>query len=369
MKSYVISCIIYHSTSTTRKVTQVHQELVICRPDNFHTHLRDGELMDAVVPHTAKHFKRALVMPNTEPPILNAEDAMDYYEEIMLIARATVPDFVPLMTIKLTMDTTAPMIWAAASNGVIAAKLYPTGATTNSEDGVDIEHIHKLEAKQVFSTMVECGMVLCVHAEDPRCEVLDREVAMIEKIQTLHWMYPKLKIVVEHVSTAKMAQYITQDTTGNLGATVTAHHLYLTLDDLAGGKLAPHYFCKPILKQNDDREVLWLSVEDSPNFFFGSDSAPHPLESKHSDCCAAGAFTDPIALPLLADMFEARDILDVLEAFTSERGAEFYGLARNSDTITLAKRHEPIEISDELIGGCKVMPLKDGHELYWEVAS
>lgn len=351
--------------------------LVITQPDDWHVHFRSGKTLEKVALLTAKVFGRALVMPNTAPPILTGEDANRYRYDIYDILGATSINstFEPLTTIKLTMDTTAEMIYEAALCGVTAVKLYPTGVTTNSQDGVDLDKLTQLAGASVFHAIADTGMVLCVHGESPGEEVLRREGAVIPHIVWLLREFTRLKIVVEHVSTKAMSDFVANDATGRLAATVTAHHLYLTLDDLLGGELQPHYFCKPVVKQLEDQAALWRHVQNCGNFFFGSDSAPHDVSRKHCSSCAAGVFTAPILLPLLADMFEAHGILDCLEAFVSQRGARFYNVPFNRAHTTLVKSDKPIVMADRLVFGVEneqvimPMPLRPGHKQYWRVVS
>ncbi len=343
--------------------------LTITKPDDWHLHLRQGRMLERVVGASARVFGRALIMPNTVPPILSGLDASQYKLEILHAAESW-GQFQPVMSIKLTMNTTAKTIHEAAEAGVKAVKLYPTGVTTNSQDGVDLNRLKDLAENLVFDAMADHDMVLCIHAEHPSQPVLEREVYVIPFIEALLRWVPRLKrIVVEHVSTERMAQFVASHP-DRLGATITAHHLYLTLDDLLGEELKPHYFCKPVVKTNSDRNNLWWYVQRSDNFFFGSDSAPHALHKKEACSCAAGAFTAPLLLPLLAHMFEEHDALDTLEAFVSHRGADFYGMERNYGTITLVKRNKPFvvvfeEVDDELP---RPMPLRNGDTIYWHVA-
>ncbi len=347
--------------------------LTITRPDDWHVHFRNGKTLEKVAPLTASVFGRALVMPNTAPPVLTGDDAKAYRDEINSAIATEYPDFEPLMTTKLTMNTTRGQIYLAAHYGVTAVKLYPTGVTTNSQDGVDLGRLVQLADTCVFDAMADTRMVLCIHGESPIQPVLQREPAVIPYVKFLLTNFPDLRVVIEHVSTAEMAQFVANDTTGRLAATVTAHHLYLTLDDLLGNELQPHYFCKPVVKQDEDQLALWSAIANSDNFFFGSDSAPHDVSRKHCSSCAAGVFTAPILMPLLADMFEAHDMLGSLEAFVSLRGAKFYNVAPNDSSITLVKSEEPLPASGQFVFGEEneqvilPMPLVPGHELYWRV--
>jgi len=349
-------------------VTESRDTLVLTMPDDWHVHFRNGDLMRAVVPHTATYFGRALVMPNTNPAIKTAKDLVDYRNQIDAVLRLhPVKHFQPLFTIKLTGSTTRKTIREAAAVGCIAAKLYPIGATTNSEDGVEFPNgILKLIEDGVFEEMALKNMVLCIHGEDPRAEVLDREGETTRYIQNI-LQVPDIKIVVEHVTTTEMATFVANSDPNRVAATVTAHHLYLTLDDLIGGMLQPHYFCKPVVKPKINRESLWHYVVNCNNFFFGSDSAPHTVQHKENDCCAAGVFTAPILLPLLVKMFEERGLFNYLGDFLSVRGANFYGLPPSDREILLEKHDEPQEFYLQRVGGCRVMPLRDGDHLFWRI--
>lgn len=351
------------------------------QPDDWHAHARQGEMMQQVIPFTARYFGRATIMPNTVPPILSSLDAEWYRAQILNETHERFPDFLPVMTIKLTMNTTTKMIIDAADAGVKAVKLYPTGATTNSQDGVDLAKIRDLDA--VLWTMASRKMLLLIHAEEPTQPVLSREPYTITLIDSLRLNNPHLKIVIEHVSTKEMARYIVGNCGDkNLAATVTLHHLYLTLDDLLGDALRPDYFCKPVVKRQEDIEYLWYALLNCDSFFFGSDSAPHEEQSKLSHTCAAGVFSGPICLPLLAQLFATSTHLQnktlgerigLMEQFTSIRGAKFYALPTNTKTITLEQCDEPQVLPHKLVFGSDngdvvlPMPLRKGEELFWRV--
>jgi dihydroorotase len=332
--------------------------LTIRRPDDFHVHVRQGDLLAPMVQATARYFKRALIMPNTNPPILTELDAFTYRELIKGVSPA---GFEPLMTIKITPDTTQEHIHEAAGE-VIAGKLYPDGVTTGSANGVrDFKAL-----SPVFSTMEKTGMVLCLHGEDPGDDVfcLDREEAFLGTLSWILQTFPDLKVVMEHLSTAAAADFVWQYPADNLAATVTAHHLDLTLDDVIGGKLMPHHFCKPVAKRPEDRERLIQAVTEpgQTKFFLGTDSAPHLRGDKECDCGAAGVFTAPLALPLLAEIFERANALDRLEQFTSLNGARFYGLPLNEEQVTLVR--EEWTVPDQYDG---VVPLRAGKTIQWKV--
>lgn len=344
-------------------------QLTIVRPDDWHVHLREGKMLREVAPYTASVFGRGLIMPNTTKPILTGKDALAYEQEIVNATR-NYRHFTPVMSIKLTMNTTVRMIHEAADSGVKAVKLYPTGATTNSEDGVVFGRLDELIRTGVFTAMADRGLLLLIHGEEPTQEVLEREPYVIPFIEYIMESEPRLSVVVEHVSTERMARFVASNNPHRLAATVTAHHLYLTLDDLIGGELKTLYFCKPVVKQKPDQNYLWFCVENYPNFFFGSDSAPHPIDRKQSCSCAAGVFSGPIAVPLLAQMFNERGILDRLQEFASLRGADFYGFEPNQDAITLERTEEPVHMRGWTVdGSVRFMPLREGEELHWRVAN
>jgi dihydroorotase len=333
--------------------------ITIRAPDDFHVHVRQGDLLAPMVRATARYFKRALIMPNTDPPILTGETAGEYQDDIISVSP---PGFQPLMTIKIVPQTTTYQIRFAYSKGIVAGKLYPDGVTTGSANGVrDFKAL-----APVFSAMEEVGLVLCLHGEDPGKDVfcLDREERFLETLQWILQEFPGLKVVMEHLSTAAAADFVRQYGQDNLAATVTAHHLDITLDDVIGGKLMPHHFCKPVAKRPEDRELLIQAVTEpgQTRFFLGTDSAPHLRGDKECDCGAAGVFTAPLALPLVAEIFEREDALPQMEAFTSVNGANFYGLPLNEGTITLVR--EEWTVPEQYDG---VAPLRAGKTIRWKV--
>jgi len=339
-------------------------EFEIRRPDDFHVHLRQGAMLEKMVSATAHYFARALVMPNTTPPILTGQQARDYAAQIRQIANyqldSNCPGFEPLMTIKLVDSTTPETVIEANQMGVVAGKLYPVGMTTNAGDGVT----KVPDLAPTFKAMQEVGMVLCLHAEQPKTPSLDRERVFLDNY--LHYLaanFPKLKIVVEHVSTMVGVGMV--GLCGpNVAATITVHHMLLTLDDVIGDKLCPHHFCKPIAKTEEDRD--WLvnaATSGNPKFFLGTDSAPHAKDAKEAAECAAGCFTAPVALPLLAEIFESKGKLENLERFTSENGARFYGLPLNERKVRFVR--EGWEVPAE-VGG--VVPFRAGKKLGWSIA-
>lgn len=346
--------------------------VTIRQPDDFHVHLRDGELMERVLPYTAKVFGRALVMPNLTPPVLTYKHASNYAQRIAeALAEGDLrklwgQTFQPLMTIKLTGETTPEIVQKAKAKGVIAAKLYPAGVTTNSADGVsdfNSEALHK-----VFEAMAECGMVLCVHAETPGVPSLAREQDFVTRF-VIKWAdrHPSLKIVIEHATDRHSID--AARSWGNVACSLTVHHMLLTLDDVIGDKLNPHCFCKPVAKTEDDRQaIIEAAIGGSPDFFLGTDSAPHVMRNKHAAHAAAGCFTAPVAMPLLAQVFDEHGALGTLEMFASENGANFYGLPLNEGKIVLTKRQHltpacpSVELSSD-----QLIPFWQGKNLQWEV--
>jgi dihydroorotase len=293
-------------------------------------------------------------MPNTTKPILTARDAVRYREEIIF---ETPVWFKPLMTIKLVRSTTPEVIADAKDAGVVAGKVYPEGVTTNSDDGV--RNVKELYG--VFEAMEKAGMILCLHGEVPDAFCLDREDAFLLALEDIATTFPKLKIVLEHITTASAAHVVTV-LPANVAATITVHHLFITLDDVIGGMLSPHNFCKPVAKRPHDREALLrAAVSGNPKFFLGTDSAPHAAEKKECASGCAGCFTAPMALPALASIFDREGALNKLEAFTSTFGAEFYGLPLNEGEISLVKEDWRIPQV------CGVVPFMAGKTLSWRL--
>ena len=303
-------------------------------PDDFHVHLRRAPLLEPVVRETARWFARVLVMPNVDPPVTTVERLRAYRDEI----RSAVPagrSLEPLMTFKVIPEIRPEEVARLAAAGAIGGKLYPRGVTTNSQDGADrIEDLYP-----VLEAMEQAELVLEVHAEAPDAFSLDREAAYIPTIERIVSRYPRLRVVIEHVSCAATIDRL-DDLPPTVAATVTLHHLLLTLDDVVGDTLRPHHFCKPIAKHPADREALRAAVfSGNPRVFFGSDSAPHPRGAKESDCGCAGVYTAPVAIPMLAGIFaEAGLPVPSMESFVSDYGARFYRLPRNETTITLIER-------------------------------
>ncbi|MET4693735.1 dihydroorotase [Endozoicomonas lisbonensis] len=341
------------------------QQLTLTRPDDWHLHLRDGDALTETVATAARTFARAIVMPNLLPPVLNAEDAAAYQQRISAAIPQDV-DFEPLMTLYLTDQTTPEMIYAAKAQGNIKAlKLYPAGATTNSDSGVtDLANIH-----DTLAAMAECGIPLLVHGEvtDPDIDIFDREKVFIDRyLRDLVERFPTLKIVMEHITTADAVEFVTS-APANVGATITAHHLLFNRNDMLVGGIRPHYFCLPILKRNIHQQALLeAATSGNPKFFLGTDSAPHVQGAKEAACGCAGCYTAPAALEMYAEAFEMMNALDKLEAFASHYGPDFYGLPRNTGTVTLAK--EEWQLPESIAyGDSQVVPLRAGETLTWRL--
>ncbi|MGB2109043.1 MAG: dihydroorotase [Marinobacter vinifirmus] len=341
------------------------RELTITRPDDWHLHVRDGSVLNSVVPATAACFGRAIIMPNLVPPVTDASMAMAYRERILAAAADT--GFDPLMTLYLTESTTPETIREAKAAGVIAAKLYPAGATTNSASGVtDIRNIYP-----VLEAMADCGMLLLVHGEvtDADIDIFDREKVFLERVlaPTLQ-AFPQLKVVLEHITTADSAEFVRSHTGGNLAATLTPQHLMYNRNHMLVGGVRPHLYCLPILKRNKHQLALREAVASGdPRFFLGTDSAPHAKDKKEAACGCAGCYSAYGAIGLYADVFEELGILDKFEAFASFNGPDFYGLPRNTDTITLVR--EPWTMPEQLpLADGTIVPLKAGETVNWRLA-
>ena len=335
------------------------QTLTIRKPDDWHVHLRDGEMLQKVAPYTARQFARAIIMPNLVPPITAVEAARDYRKRILEV---TAPGFTPLMTCYLTDQTSPDEIARGHSEGVwIAAKLYPAGATTNSASGVtDIRNLYPMLAR-----MEKIGMVLCVHGEvtDPQVDVFDREAVFIDRVLTrIVSDFPELKIVLEHITTSEAVDFIA---TGRVAATITPQHLMINRNALFAGGLRPHAYCLPVAKREEHRlAVLRAATSGRPNVFLGTDSAPHARHAKESGCGCAGIFNAPFALECYATVFEEEGALDKLEAFASGNGARFYDLPVNEDLVML----ERVEVAmpQEVEG---IVPFLAGETLPWRLVA
>jgi dihydroorotase len=341
--------------------------LTLRRPDDWHIHLRDGEHLAAVVPFTARQFGRALAMPNLKPPMTTTVALAAYRDRIRAAVPASLP-FEPVMTLYLTDSTSPDEIRRARDSGfVVGAKLYPAGATTHSDAGVT--SIDK--AWPALEAMAEHGLVLQVHGEvtESHVDVFDREQAFIDRVLTrVVDRLPQLKVVFEHITTQAAAQFVRAARRG-VGATITPQHLLLNRNALFEGGLRPHHYCLPVLKRERDREALVeAATSDNERFFLGTDSAPHARHSKEASCGCAGIFSAHAAIELYAEAFEEAGRLDRLEAFASERGADFYGVPRNSGTITLQR--EPWQVPDSYdygSGSDRLVPFRAAGTIGWRM--
>lgn len=345
--------------------------LTLRQPDDWHLHVRDGAVLDAVVPHTAKQFRRAIIMPNLQPPVVTTTLALAYRDRILqALARASdfEHDFTPLMTLYLTDNTHADEVHRAKDSGFVHAfKLYPAGATTNSEAGVtDLMG----RCRPVLEAMQATGMPLLVHGEvtDPDVDLFDREAVFIDRVMVpLREAFPELKVVFEHLTTQEGVDYV-MSASGPVAATITAHHLLYNRNALFQGGIRPHYYCLPVLKREKHRlALLRAAVSDTGRFFLGTDSAPHARGAKETACGCAGCYTALHAMELYATAFDNIGRLDALEAFASLNGPAFYGLPVNQTTITLERART--DIPQELpLGAEVVVPLAAGESLGWRLA-
>lgn len=339
--------------------------LTITRPDDWHLHLRDGAALKAVLPDTARQFARAIVMPNLRPPVTTTELAAAYRQRILEALPAGL-QFEPLMTLYLTDNTTAEEIAKAKTSGIIhGVKLYPAGATTNSDSGVTSLE----QCADALAAMEKLGMPLLVHAEvtDSDVDVFDRERVFIERnMIPLLKKYPTLKIVFEHITTKDAAEFVT-DAPSNVAATITAHHLLMNRNDMFKGGIQPHHYCLPILKREEHRLALVkAATSGNAKFFLGTDSAPHAKHTKEAACGCAGMYTAHTAIELYAEAFEAANALDKLEGFATVYGADFYGLPRNKAQITLTKETWMVPASlpfDQDV----LVPLRAGQAVQWKL--
>lgn len=340
--------------------------ITLTRPDDWHLHLRDGVALASVVADTARQMGRAIIMPNLKSPVTNLDQALDYRQRI-LAALPAESQFEPLMTLYLTDRTTSEDIETAWGSGKVqAVKLYPAGATTNSDSGVtDLRH-----CEEAVATMARLGMPLLVHGEvtDHEIDIFDREAVFIERVmKPLLSRHPDLKVVFEHITTADAARFVAESPS-NIGATITAHHLLYNRNHMLVGGIRPHYYCLPILKRERHREALIeAATSGDKSFFLGTDSAPHARHDKESDCGCAGAYTALTAIELYATAFEQAGALDRLEGFASHHGPDFYGLPRNSDSITLDKVEWQVPAELPFGEGKTLVPLRAGETLGWKM--
>lgn len=342
------------------------QSLTIRRPDDWHLHLRDGAMLQAVLPETARHFARAIIMPNLVPPVVTGAHAAAYRERIM----AALPEgmtFEPLMTLYLTEDTDPEDMAAANASGLVkAVKLYPAGATTNSASGVrDFDKV-----RPVLEKMAEIGLPLCVHGEvtDAEIDIFDREAVFIDRVlDPIRKATPGLRVVMEHITTSNGVDYVKSNTT-DLGATITTHHLIINRNHILVGGIKPHYYCLPVAKREEHRLALvTAATSGDARFFLGTDSAPHTDANKEMACGCAGCFTATNTMSLLAEVFEKAGALDKLEGFTSVHGPAFYRLPVNEETITLTKG-DVVEYPSKIETGDGPVTVFDaGFPLHWRV--
>ncbi|TVP68777.1 MAG: dihydroorotase [Rhodobacteraceae bacterium] len=341
------------------------QSMTLPRPDDWHLHLRDGAMLEAVAPETARHFARAIIMPNLVPPVVTGAQAEAYRARI----RAVTPDsFTPLMTLYLTEATDPADVVAAHRAGIITAvKLYPAGATTNSASGVrDFDRV-----RAVLDAMAEAGIPLLTHGEvtDPEIDIFDREAVFIDRVlDPIRRATPGLRVVMEHITTADAVAYV-QSQPENLGATITTHHLVINRNHILVGGIKPHYYCLPVAKRETHRVALvQAATSGDARFFLGTDSAPHTDDAKESACGCAGCFTATNTLSILAQVFETEGALDKLAAFTSRNGPGFYRLPENIGTLTLQKTDTPVIYPAKIETGAGPVTVFDpGFPLYWRV--
>jgi dihydroorotase len=341
-------------------------QITLTRPDDWHLHLRDGEALASVLAHTARQFGRAIVMPNLKPPVTTVERAQAYRDRIVAALPAGAC-FEPLMTLYLTDNTPASEIAKAAASGFVkAVKLYPAGATTNSDDG--LTNIAK--AYDVIAEMERVGLPLLVHGEvtDAKIDLFDREKVFIDTVLLpLTQRFPKLKVVMEHITTQDAAEFVA-NSPSTVAATITAHHLLYNRNAIFQGGVRPHWYCLPVLKRETHREALVAAaVSGNPKFFLGTDSAPHAKQTKEAACGCAGCYTAYAAIELYAEAFEAAGALDKLETFASFNGPDWYGLPRNSGTIKLAKENWTVPAEYPYIAGDTIVPLRAGETLSWKM--
>lgn len=342
--------------------------LTIARPDDWHLHLRDGAMLAGVAGHTAAHFARAIIMPNLVPPVVTGTDAAAYRERIMAAVPGSM-SFEPLMTLYLTEATVADDVAEAHASGLVkAVKLYPAGATTNSQSGVsNFDNV-----QGVLERMAEIGLPLCVHGEvtDPDIDIFDREAVFIERVlDPLRKRVPQLRVIMEHVTTADAVDYVRGDTSGNLAATITTHHLIINRNHILAGGIRPHYYCLPVAKRETHRLALRSAARSGDQrFFLGTDSAPHTDAAKLLPCGCAGIFSAPNTMSCLAHVFEEDGALDKLEGFASRNGPAFYKLPVNAKMMTLTKQSEPVRYPEFIeTGAGNVTVFDPGFDLFWRV--
>ncbi len=340
------------------------QQLTLIRPDDWHIHLRDGAVLTRTVGDAAAQFARAIVMPNLVPPVMNTEQALAYKARIQA-ARPVGNNFEPLMVLYLTDNTDPAEIAKAKAAGITACKLYPAGATTNSASGVtDLKKIYP-----VLEAMEKAGMHFLLHGEvtDSAIDIFDREKEFLDRtFSQVVKNFPALKMVLEHITTADAAEFVAA-APANVAATITAHHLLYNRNHMLAGGIRPHYYCLPILKRGTHQQALIkAATSGSPKFFLGTDSAPHAKDKKEAACGCAGSYTAYAAIELYAEAFEDANALDKLEGFASHFGADFYGLPRNTDTITLVKQEW--QVPDTLsFNEQPLVPLRAGETLRWQL--
>lgn len=339
------------------------QTVVLTQPDDWHTHLRDGACLARTVLDTEKYFARAVVMPNLSPPVVTVSQALAYRDRILQHVKK---DFQPLMTLFLTEDMSPEIILEAKkTNAIIAGKYYPAHGTTHADQGIhDFRRLYP-----ILDAMQSIDLVLCVHGESPGVDMADREKIFLHDLQKIISNFPKLRVVLEHISTEAAVEFILS-ASNNVAATITPHHLHYTRDDLfSQGHMQPHYFCMPILKTRADRDALIrAAISGNPKFFLGTDSAPHAKEKKESAHTCAGIYSAHAALELYAEIFETAQALDKLNYFASRFGAEFYALPMNTAKITLIKKpwQVPMHLS---FGDASVVPMKAGESIAWQIQS
>jgi dihydroorotase len=339
------------------------QSFTIRRPDDWHLHLRDGDMLRAVLPHSARDFARAIIMPNLVPPVVTGAQAAAYRDRIMAALPAGA-DFTPLMTLYLTEDTDPDDVARAHADGLIhAVKLYPAGATTNSASGVS--NFDKVAP--VLDRMAEIGLPLCTHGEvtDSEIDIFDREAVFIDRVlDPIRRAHPALRVIMEHITTADAADYVRSADSG-LAATITTHHLVINRNHILAGGIRPHYYCLPVAKRETHRLALrQAAISGDPRFFLGTDSAPHTDGAKLQPCGCAGCFTAPNTMSILAQVFEEDGALDKLEAFTSLNGPAFYGLPPNETRITL-RRETPAHPTSVDTPDGPVTVFDPGFDLQW----